>query len=89
MSNENLLRSIILYLKTQKPYLYSPVNIIENDDSYSLHFTYLTTPVEIKMYNPQFIKVKANNELTDICYDMDSTREAIDNLQRLRFDYER
>ena len=89
MSNENLLRSIVLYLKTHNPYLYSPVNIIENDGTYSLYFTYLKTPIEIKMYNHQFIKVMVDEQLVNICYDMDSVREAIDDLQRLRFEYER
>lgn len=89
MPSESLLRSIVLYLKTHKPYLFSPVNVIENDDSYSLYFTYLKTPVEIRVYNSQFVKVKVNDELTDVCCCMDSIREAIDNLQRLRFAYER
>lgn len=89
MSNENFLRSIIFYLKTQRSYLYSPINIIENDETCSLHFNYLNSPVEIAIYNPQFIKVKINNELVNICCNMDSLRVAIDDLQRIRFDYER
>lgn len=92
MSNKTVLSSIQKYLETQKTYC-SPVKVILNEslimDYYSLHFDYLKTPVEIRIYNSQYIEVRTNNQPIEICCDMYTVRKAIDNLQKLRYAYDR
>jgi hypothetical protein len=92
MTNDNILYQIKSYLKTYNHSILSPIEVAEKDSSlvkyYEIHFHYLRTPVEIRVYNPSFIKFKINNQSTEICCCMPCVRRAIDNLQKLKFQYD-
>jgi hypothetical protein len=93
MTSENTLYLIQSYLKTYNRNILSSIEIVETNsllvDYYEINFQYLRTPVQIRIYNPTFIKFKVNNQSTEICCCMPSVRNAIDNLQRLELDYDR
>ena len=90
--SKNILSQTLKYLDTYSPYC-SPVKTTIYEslvlNYHSLHFNYLSTPVEIRIYNSQFIEVRCEGEPKEICCDIVTVRQAIDNLQRLRYAYER
>jgi|Laugresu1bdmlbsd_1035121.scaffolds.fasta_scaffold52921_3 hypothetical protein len=93
MNNENLLYLIVSYLETYKNSIFSPVEIVLNGSRianyHALHFTYFNVPVEIRVYNTQFIKIRVDSKSTEICCCISCVRDAIDNLQRIRVAYDR
>lgn len=92
MNNTNILSQTLKYLESYQPYC-SPVKVITNEslvlNYYSLHFDYLNTPVEIRIYNSQYIEVRTSGQSNEVCCDMFTLRRAIDNLQKLRYAYDR
>jgi hypothetical protein len=93
MNNENLLYLIVSYLETYKNSIFSPVEITLNGsliaNYHALRFTYFNVPVEIRVYNTQFIKVRVDNKTTELCCCISCVRTAIDNLQRIKFSHNR
>ena len=88
MNTEILAHSIVTYLKTHDPNHISNMHIIKNEFEITIYFDFVDKPIEIIVYNPQFIKVKVDDEI-NICSCLPTTKTAIDNLQRLKLHYAR
>jgi hypothetical protein len=93
MTSERILYLIKSYLKTYNYSVLSSIEVTEKDsllaNYYEINFYYLRTPVQIRIYNPTFIKFKINNQSTEICCCMPCVRNAIDDLQKLKLEYDR
>lgn len=93
MTNETILQLILSYLGKYKNNIFSHIDIIGTNTSLlqydSIFFTYNKNKVEIRVYNPQFVKIKIDDSSTEICCCMSSIRNAIDKLQKLEDCYDR